>query len=584
MQLPSARAFTLDETLALTVALPRQQVYQQLPGEFYTRNGSGGKKKRRPMTLLPAQHWAYSFSIGAEDIESITNLLLEKEMPLSSVELATAIIQQREANIKGQLERQFQGAKVYQPCGSFAIGDRLTFSQMNYRTAKVVGLRDGFNNDVGAFKVLSVCFEKSDLPSDLPSDGQTDAPLREFAAEYHGPHPLNEPDKNHHPGQSHSEFSPQDIVNAPGVTIIGQVNDALEKNPDLVRIAGTWFVRELLLDINIGHLHLAEAILDMRGGGPLATAAILDEIGGLGDMPKALQVFTLNYAMNQDERFQEVGPAGVILWHLTRMLPRMVRQVPPIMQYLPVEYDRSLLNQEMRQLEYDLDDEHSLLKSKPPDDEVSITLTYPHRRIGSLPINSETRHILPDAKTPRIAITIVDDKDKEEYTCWVVHNYKYVYGLAELYKKYHLPVGAYAYLHGADDRGRYKIEFDIYERPEKVSIPVVKSTENSQLRFVMNNRAVGADFDEMIIIGMNAMREADALGKEIQDKQVPLAKLLRNLLAELSKQNPQNTVHATVLYSAINILRRCPPGPIFATLVANREFVYVGGNYWKLRE
>jgi len=74
------------------------------------------------MTLLPAQHWAYSFSIGAEDIDSITNLLLEKEMPLSSVELATAIFKQREENIKRQLATQYQRDKLYQPCGSFAAG------------------------------------------------------------------------------------------------------------------------------------------------------------------------------------------------------------------------------------------------------------------------------------------------------------------------------------------------------------------------------------------------------------------------------------------------------------------------------
>ena len=121
------------------------------------------------MTLLPAQHWAYSFSIGAEDIDSITNLLLEKEMPLSSVELATAIIRQREENIKRQLEQQYQGTKVYQPCGSFAVGDRLTFSQMNYRTATVVGLRDGKNSNVGSFKVAAVAFDDAASLPDAPA-------------------------------------------------------------------------------------------------------------------------------------------------------------------------------------------------------------------------------------------------------------------------------------------------------------------------------------------------------------------------------------------------------------------------------
>ncbi len=527
------------------------------------------------MTLLPAHHWAYSFSIGAEDIDSITNLLLEKEMPLSSVELATAIIKQREENIKRQLEQQYQGTKVYQPCGVVAVGDRLTFSQMNYRTATVIGLRDGKNNNVGSFKVASVAFD------DLSAS--PDAPAREFATEYKGEHPLNEPENNHHPGYSHSEFSVADIVNAPQVTIIQQVNEALEKNPDLVRIAGTWFVRELMQEVDIGHLHLAEAVLDMQGGGPLGPDIILEQIGGLGDSAKALQIFSLNYAMNQDERFDEVGPAGVILWHLTRLLPRMVRQVPKILQYQPVEYDRGLLENEMLQLEYDLDDEHSPVKSQPPDEEVSITLSYPHRRVGTLPINSETKHVFPGAKTPRIAITIVDAIDKEEHPCWVVHRFKYVYGLAALYKKHHLPVGAYVYLNRTDDPSRFEIEFDSY-RPRTEWIPVVESTEKDLLRFGTAKRAIGADYDDMIIVGVNVLPAVDLLGKNVQNKQTPLAKLLRSLIAELSKQNPQKSVHAKVLYSTINILRRCPPGPICATLVANPEFEYVGGNYWKLSE
>ncbi len=92
----------------------------------------------------------------------------------------------------------------------------------------------------------------------------------------------------------------------------------LNKNSDLVRIAGTWFVRDLMLDVDIGHLHLAEAALDMNSGGPMTPGEILQQIGGLGDSPEPLQIFSLNFAINRDERFDEVGPAGQILWHFKR--------------------------------------------------------------------------------------------------------------------------------------------------------------------------------------------------------------------------------------------------------------------------
>jgi len=522
--------------------------------------------------LLPAQHWAYSFSIGADDIETITNLLLEKETPLSAIELATEIIVRRERKIRNQWRKRYQGTKVYRPSDSVAVGDRLTFSQFDYATARVISLRTGQSTDLSPIKIAAVEFDE-----DRPQ--REEAP-REFVVEYEGEHPLNNAGLNRHPSQADSSYTVDDILSDPATSVVEQVNDALERNPDLVRIAGTWFVLQLMVEVNIGSLHLAEAVLDMRQGGPLATEEILQEIGGLGDAPLPLQIFSLNYAMNNDERFDEVGPAGQVLWHLTRLLPRMVRQVPSILQYQPIAYDRALLTREMRQLEYDLDDEHSPLSSPPPTGEVSLTLTYPHRRVGTLPINSETRYIFPDATTPRIAITVVDAIDKEEYPCWVVHEFKYVYGLASVFQKHHLPVGAYVYLNRTDDRSRIEIEFDNY-RPRTEWIPLVERTEKDRLRFQTAQRAIGADYDELIIVGVNNLQEVDKLGNEIQTKRVTLSELLRSLIFELSGQNPQGTVHSKVLYSTLNILRRCPPGPMFATLISNPDFEYVGGNYWK---
>lgn len=505
----------------------------------------------------------------------MTNLLLEKETPLSAIQLAKEIIAARERQRRQLREQQFQGTQIYRPRESYQIGDRLAFSNMDYATARVVGLRDGTSTDLSPIKIAAVEFENA--------SSRLGPGVREFVIDYAAEHPLNDVAANPHPSQLAAEFTVDDILNDPDVNIVEQVNDALERNPDLVRISGTWFVRDLMIEIDIGHLHLAEAVLDMHEGGPLPPELILQEIGGVGDAPLPLQVFSLNYYMNQDERFDEVGPAGQVLWHLRRLLPRMVRQVPAILQYEPIDYDRRLLEREMRQLEYDLDDEHSPVTSSRPDDEVSLTLIYPHRRVGTLPINSETRYIFPEAKTPVIAITMVDALDKQEYPCWVVHEYKYVYGLAPIYYKHHLPVGAYVYLNRTADPSRIEIEFDNY-RPRMEWIPLVQRTERNQLRFQAAKRAIGADYDDMIIVGVNNLQEVDKLGKDVQTSKVNLSVLLRNLLGEFAKQNPQGTVHAKVLYSALNILRRCPPGPMLATLLNNPDFEYVGGNYWKLSD
>ena len=525
--------------------------------------------------MLPAQHWANSFAIGAEDIESITNLLLEKETPLSSVELATAIIKSREDETRRRLAQKYQGTKVYRPRERYQPGDRLTFSRMAYATAKVVSLRDGRGTDLSPLTVAAVEFEES--------TGQLESRLREFVVGYEHEHPLNDEDLNQHPSQLAGEYTVEDILNDPATDIVQQVDDALERNADLVRLAGTWFVRELMLDVDIGHLHLAEAVLEMHEGGPLRPEVILEEIGGLGSYPLPLQAFSLNYYMNRDERFDEVGPAGQVLWHLTRQLPRLVREVPAILDYEPITFDRRLLSREMMQLEYDLDDEHSPVTSPRPEDEVSLTLIYPHRRVGTLPINSETKYVFPAAKTPRIAITIIDALDKQEYPCWVVHEFKYVVGLAPIFQKHHLPVGAYVYLTPTDNRSRIEIEFDTY-RPRTEWIPVVARSERRLLRCQTAKRAIGADYDEMIIVGVTNLPEVDQLGKDLHAKGVTLTQLLAQLVRELSKENPQGTVHAKILYSTLNILRRCPPGPMFATLASMPEVQYVGGNYWKLSD
>ena len=522
--------------------------------------------------MLPAHHWAFDFAISADDIERITNLLLDNETPLTAIELATAIVKARENEARQRLRNQFADTKLYRPADSFQVGDRLTFAAMNYATGRVIGLRAGTSTDLEPLSVAAVEFD---------ADSRQAAGQREFVIDYDGDHPLNDAQLNRHPSQLKSKYALADIINDPNTNIVEQVNDALERNVDLVRLAGTWFVRELLVEVDIGHLHLAEAVLDMHGGGPLSPQQILDEIGGVGDAPLPLQVFSLNYAMNHDERFDEVGPAGHVLWHLKSLLPRMVLQVPTILQYQPLPFDRRLLTRELLQLEYDLDDEHSPLTSPKPDDEVSITLIYPHRRVGTLPINSETCHIFPAAKTPRIAITVIDQLDKSEYPCWVVHEHRYVYGLAPLYQKHHLPVGAYVYLNRTDDAARIAIDFDSY-RPRTEWIPLAERTDDDRLRFHTAKRAIGADYDEMIIVGVGNLPEVDKLGKDTQSKRVTLTRLLRGLVAELSRQNPQGTVHSKVLYSALNILRRCPPGPMFAALLSSPDFDYVGGNYWKL--
>jgi hypothetical protein len=52
----------------------------------------------------------------------------------------------------------------------------------------------------------------------------------------------------------------------------------------------------------------------------------------------------------------------------------------------------------------------------------------------------------------------------------------------------------------------------------------------------------------------------------------------------LAKLSGAGHVHAKTLYSAVNILRRIPPGPVFAEVVTHPAFKAVGNGYWVARE
>jgi hypothetical protein len=61
-------------------------------------------------------------------------------------------------------------------------------------------------------------------------------------------------------------------------------------------------------------------------------------------------------------------------------------------------------------------------------------------------------------------------------------------------------------------------------------------------------------------------------------------RLVAETFRELAKLNPQSTVHAKTLYSAVNVVRRCTPEPVFAELTNRPYFLHVGDFYWRFDE
>ena len=99
----------------------------------------------------------------------------------------------------------------------------------------------------------------------------------------------------------------------------------------------------------------------------------------------------------------------------------------------------------------------------------------------------------------------------------------------------------------------------------------------------MNKMQVACEYDEHMIVAeqdvaaLDELRSAGATGRRRRD-----AQLVAQMTPELIKLNPQGTVHAKSVYSAVNMVLRTPPGPVFYALLSNRRFRDVGGGLFAL--
>lgn len=522
-------------------------------------------------TLTP-QYWTESLKITDDDIEALFSIMLENEMPLDGREMTRLFVERRVRLEDDVWRERLSDGELFQPSASYDVGQKLVFPALSFALGEVVGARAGANPDQGNFTVIQVEFD----------DGNT----REFASELQVPHKLSvdsngEDEADSSAVQLIEEVDLDTILDEHGVAIRKQLEARLVEFDDVAYAAGLWFVTSLLPDIDQGHTNLAEALLDMQGGGPLAAEDMLPILDLPQEINQKLQAFALNYALYNDSRFDEVGPAGLVKWYLRNLEPDEVKQTPELLTYDPVNYNMDLLSDDEVDLEIEIADELSMLPSvsKSPT-EVTLRLIYPHRRSGTLPLTPELSALFPTAyEAEHILITFVDEATDEEYTGWVVRRGRYVCGLERYYRKHQLPIGVIIKVKATDDPGRFLLSVDTY-RPRTEWVTLLHP-RNGQVVFETQQRGIGAAYDELMVIGADDLDGLDALWQDPSRKRRNLVEVVRELLPELARLNPQGAVHFKTLYSAVNMVRRCPPGPILAALEAQLEFVPVGGHYWR---
>jgi hypothetical protein len=516
-------------------------------------------------TLSLREDYWETFELTDEDREFIYNYLLEIETPLTSPELLSALISERIRQEKRAIEEQrTSGGDIYIPAHTFHVKQDLVFPAFGWMHAFVLEVRPGQNPDLGEFQVIRVKFDNQEV--------------KEFASKIQD-HILNHPQEI---SITDTSLDADAVLAKNGEMLLQIIDTDLTKNQEFVRIAGKWFPRTLLVDINIGHLNLAEAILDMAGGGPLPTIALLEQVGLASNANSKLVEFSLDHALQEDPRFDEVGPAGEVLWFLNRLEPEGVLQVPIYLRYQELEYDPLFLTAEMLELERKLDDELSPVSGKnPTQSEVLLTLTFPHWRAGTLPLTARINHLFPTAyEAPRIRFQLIDGETGQKFPGWVVRKNHYVYGLQEWYKSHALMPGSLIRVKHGKNPGDVIVQCNS-QRGSREWIRTVLIGSDGGIVFAMLKQIVTAAYDERMAIAIPDPEGLDVAWKQIQKERIPFEKIVVNTARDLVKLSPQSHVHASELYAAVNILRRCPPGPILALLASRPWFNHVGDLHYR---
>jgi hypothetical protein len=515
-----------------------------------------------------ADYWQ-NFILTSADSDFLHNLILDAERPLSNRELALALVGERCRREEAQLRAELGRGVMYQPKKHFQVGDKIIFPAFDFRLGEVIAVQPGQNPEHGQFEIITVDFGP-------------DRRQRNFAAGLAAPHKLNVdmPDLL----QAADLASPEKLLATVTSGVPAALAAALADQPAFARFEDRWLLRDLLAEVHVGHLNIAEALIEMRGAA-VDTAALLAELDLPTDIKRDVLAFSLQSALAADARFDQVGPGETRRWFLRRLEPAEALEVPMPLRCTPIPFSREALPVELRQLEWELDDEWTdEVRAEPtgPRSKIHSTtllLTFPHLISGTLPLNKHSRPFFPRGYGQRTAVMFIDGRWGQRFTGWVVHAGRYVAGLRPWFEQHKLPAGALITLERRNDSGEIVVDY----RPKRMRREWMRrglTTDGSELKIELRKQEVSCEYDEQIIIGADKPEDLLALRVLPAYAEAPLADLVYRIFVDLAGLS--GTVHAKTVYSAINLVRRCPPGPIFAVLATDLRYQSAGDCNYRL--
>ena len=520
--------------------------------------------QRRTQT---AEYWQEQFEVTEKDRNYLYGLILEGGKPVMMSDLAMAVIDRQCRQEEEVILDELSKGEVYQPRDHYQIGQSILFPALDYALGEVVGTRQGRNPDHGEFTVLQVEFEDEDG-------------VREFASDLQGEHRLNRKDGQADPLAGSDLMQPEQLYELYGEVVELEVEDSLRGREEFVHYRDAWFLRDLLVPIELGHLNIAEALIEIKSM-PLTTADLIPDLDLPSEVPEALRLLSLNLALGADRRFDNVGDMGRDIWYLRRLTPQPVVTTPGRLVLSSRALNRQAISQELLLLEREVDDEGSgeeVMGPSRPLYRTTVALIYPHWRCGTLPLTVRTRSLFPQSENRHTPIVLVDGQSGDRMQGWVVHAEGFVYGLQSWYRRYELPVGAYIRLERTRDPRVLGVDFEA-RRLKRLWAPVV-TVKGRELVFEMRKLSISCDYDEHLALGEDNAQAIDRLWDESHSRGDSLFDIMTRILPGLVSLSPQATVHAKTIYSAVNVLRRTPPGPVFALLSTEPCFVPMGGGYW----
>jgi hypothetical protein len=508
-----------------------------------------------------------SLKFTNKDIESLYNHLLEIETPQTISELTKYLIEKKIETEKKQAaaSRKAEGL-LYFPKDQYKKGQEVQFPHRDFQKGKVVAVRPGVNPDFPGLEVITVEFspdQQIDFASNL-----AEHKLNHFE-------PSEDTDQAYQPAWVIAHFNS-------ALTI--KLSALIKENDDLISIGGSYFPRSLLVDIGVGYLNLAEAVLEMSEGGPLSTNELIKQIELPSDTNAKLTEFSMNYALQEDERFDEVGPAGVTLWFLKRLEPDQVQNVPITLNYTSahVELPDELKN--YVDLGPEFCDELEPGAQCEAVDDVTISLTYPHWRAGTLPLTTKMQTLFPTAyETPRIQFTFKDGDNGESFNGWVVRPSHYISGLSDWYESEGFIPGSQIHISRGETPGEVVIRADKKHNSKEWIRTFLVGTDGNYV-FALLKQVVTCSFDERMAIIIPDKAAVDTIWEKYAKTKPSLEKIAQIMMRELAKLNPQGHVHAQELYAALNVVKRCPPSPLIEMLFTKPWAIHMGDLYFRLDE